>query len=613
MIDDRELMETRGWAVDVHRNWKSRSYANELIATNQWTATLSDFKLVNSDPHVENLYLEALEDKAAQAGSIFPFVDAPPVRGTRLDRAEREAQRRRRAHISFFQDSDIMLRQVAFYLDWLMHGCAVGMPWATSRDPRYPFIVSLDPKDFFPVAHDSKGELTAGLVMKVRRVADLEREYGRDHEALQVLRARWKDNRTNAPRFVEEVWYADEGQWAIALTEGIQQQGGTFRYIAPTQHAGQRLTPFVAWLAPPEKHGLTRCPIVENRRESVDGEYRGALDAMIPNLKNAHNLWERLITDIDRSIFGPTLMEGILNPEEYGPDVTLIGDGTGRARIEYPRQPVNFEAIKLAEDQMTAARNVGALPQQRSGMFGASIASAKATESVMGTYNVHQAWAQRDMSAFYQRLLGRLADYDQHRSGSGPKEITGFDEGERFTEKYDPTEFWQDDYRVNVGFHALGLDEHQNLTRLALIRNMGGMSMRTFMRKSGVVDNVLAEEREMALESITQAFGQFLFMQAGQGGNMDPLRQFADLIDADTETARSAVMKVIAAMSAVPTGPGAGGPGGPAAGTPDQAITAVRSLEQGATQPPAVTPDIRRLLGGARRLMAESAPGGSGP
>lgn len=613
MPTERDLLTLREGALQRHREWKQRSLTSDLIVQNRWRTLWPDLMVEETDPAVENVYAEALEDKAGSGGASAPFVDVAPTRGTQADRAEREAQLRRRAYVSLIGDSDLPGKQPVWIMDWLQHGVMYGMPWSLPDEPEYPFAIRLDPRFVYPLAHNSRGRLSKTLVIRNRTIADVHADYPDNPRVKEVL-GKWRLLERPQEQNVEEIWFVDDTTWGVALVLAQSLRVGSF-YVAP--EIAPNTSAQAEWIIPPHPHRLKRCPVVERAKATGDGEYRGALDLMIPQLKHAHNLTSQLLLQVTRNVFAPIIAEGLENPEQIGPDALLLGDGSGTAKIDYPRPPVNYEALQHVAQQMAAARNLAAFPQQRSGDFGASIASAKGVHSVMGQYNTQLGWAQRDLAAFYTELLGRLANYDQVWCG-GTKLVTGFDEGEMFTDKYDPATFWKDDFRVFVGFHGEGLDLQSHSTRMALIRNMGGIGLRTFMRQTGVVDNVLGEERDMALEQVQAAFQAFMFQQA-QAGNMDPLRRYAALVDGDKETTRSATLKVIAEMfPPVPAGP-AGIPQG-GLGDPGAAVMAERSLDAGGIPgnaeglpPPSVGPGLASLLpAGAARAVGAVEPGGTG-
>lgn len=614
--DNKRLLEARAWALDKHRGWKQRSRVSDLMIQGRWNVIWDDTTVSEHDPMVENIYIESLEDKVGSAAAITPWVDSPPRRGTQKDRAELSAQKRRRAFVTLMQDSMIGDKQFSWYFDWWQHGAMYGLPWKDwPSDSQYPYAVRMDPRFAYPLTHNSNDELTSIFFLKYRRVADLEAEYGRNHPGLIDLRG-FASRKQREPEMVEEIWWFDQTHWAVGLVATMDRQVEFFRYVNPETPDPNAV--FSEWLVPPHEHMMGGCPVVEKARRSADGEYRSPLDPMIPNLKQAHNLMARLITQVEHNTFPAKVIEGVENIEDYGPGAILIGDGSGNARIQTDSNPMNIEGFQHVAAQLESARNVGAFPQQRSGQFGASIASAKATTSVMGSYNVQQAWAQKDMALFYRVLLQRLAEFDEKWCGGSRKEITGYDEGELYSDSYDPATFWKGDYRVEVGFHNVGLDEQQHLIRLSMSRNMGGLARRSFMRKSGLVPNPLAEEREMALEQVADAFQAFIYQQAN-AGNLDPLMRYTAAIDKDDTTPRAAALKVIQEMLAVPTeGPAAAGAAG--GGNPVEAILQNRSLEQGgipgnaAAGPPAIGPSLAGLLpSGQGQAAAELLPGGSGP
>ncbi|MFH2073332.1 MAG: hypothetical protein ABIJ75_10830 [Actinomycetota bacterium] len=613
MPSTRDLLVIRENALNRHRDWKQRSLTADLIIQNRWATVWPDLKVTEGDPTIENLYLEALEDKAASAAANSPYVGVAPTRGTRNDRAETDAQKRRRAFVSLMFDSGFDEKQIEWVMDWLMHGAMFGQPWSLPEDPEHPFLIRHDPRFTYPVSHDSHGRLASALSIRSRTVADLRADYP-DNERIGMILGSWMERGSPEMlnRDVEELWYYDKEQWGVALVDAHKDQMGSFRYVAPDSVAPQGGVQ-MEWLIPPHPHKMGGCPIVERRRKTGDSQYRGALDAMIPALKHAHNLTAQLLLDVTRNIFAPMVVTGIENIDQIGPDSILLDDGSGTANIAYPRPGVNFEAMQHAAQQIINARGVGAYPQQRSGEFGASIASAKGVNAVQGQYNTQLGWAQRDLAGFYTDSLMRLANFDEQWCGGALKEIEGFDEGEMFTDKYDPAMFWKGDYRVFVKFRGEGYDRQAFTSQMAMVRNMGGMSLRRFVRDSGMSENPLQEERDMAIETRNMAFQSFLMQQAA-AGNMQPLQAFSDLLDDDKETVSSATSKTIKEMFAVPTeGPaGPGGPGGPGmTGNPGDTVLAERSLASGGT-PPGVSGDLASLLPpGLGRAVSEQAPGGT--
>lgn len=579
-MNDRELIALREYGFNTHRGWKTRSRLSDQILQGDWQTVFPDMSVSHKEPLVENVYTEALYDKAASAASVTPQVEVAPVRGTREDRAESQAQKRRRAFRTFLLT--VTDEQVGWAMDWLQHGAMFGMPWKLWRDPegqgRYPFGVRLDPRWAFPLSHNSRGDLTQAFFLRYQPLHELERDYGFDNDALGRLRAWSKGKGRQEVRTVETIWYVDETSWGMAVVASPNPTPDMWRYTDPLGFSAGDM--FSDWVIPKHPHRLSRCPIVEKRRLTADGEYRGALDDMIPNLRVAQNIMARLMDMIDIQTGVPIGLDNVSNPEDFVPGGILRGTGEGDMRIIIPQFPVNFEAITHARGEIDAARNVGAYPQQRSGEHGASIASGKAAGAVMGAFNVQLAWNQRDLAVFYRDLLSRMAEFDEVWC-PGRKEITGWDEGELYSDSYDPASFWKQDYRNEITFNRVGLEEHNFITRLGLFKQMGAISARTMMRKSGLIDNPLQEEREQDLEKVKEAFFGLVAQQALLG-NADPLYRYAQKIDADNATTRQAVFDTIREMRLVAADGGVQPPGGPpGGGRADSAMLMERSLDAG--------------------------------
>ena len=536
------LIERRSVALDINRNSKLRQTRAHRILRDEFTLVWPNLTTTDGEPAVENIFLEAAEDKAATAASILPVFSVPPRKGTRADRAEGAAALARRVFVTLTQRSRLDAQHVGFYLDWFVHGVTAAMPWKDRTDPHgFPYVVRVEPRNFYPISWGPRGELTEGLIIRRRSLSELVREYGADNPGLLTLGARTQGR---FAALYEEIWWADETSWGIAVAFEPGVTNGDFTYRRPSQVGYSQVQ--MEWLVAPHPHLLKGCPIVAQAAISADGEIRGKLDAMLPGLKSAHQLQSEANLNLLRSMHAPPLVQNVENEEDWGPDAILKGvRGPDEARVVYPRPPVDYAAYAQVDRFLNSARGAGAFPQQRSGEPGASIISNVGIGALQGSYNAQQAWAQTDMARYYTELAARLANFDEAYCGGVTKQIDGFDEGEAFSDSYDPAKFWRGDYRVNVSFHAVGVNAAQNVLNLGAAARMGMISMRTAMRKSGLVPNPVAEENDMALEKVTDSFYSMLEFKLQQGDD-GPLTRYFELLDDDKETARSAMTKVMA-------------------------------------------------------------------
>ena len=619
----KDLAEARTHALHIHSRWKREINLADMVANDKWEILWPDGTVDESEPLVENLYAQALEDKTLSAGAMLPKLFTTPARGTRLDRAEKNAQQRKRVMLSYWERSALRKNAKKFYRDWLHTGLMAGLPWFLdwNQPPaaRFPFFMILNPRQVFPLGHDSTGTLTHGLVMRQRRFTDLQADWGEDHPAFTALAAR----RANSPQggkieWLEEVWWFDDTQWAVAVGDSHlppQWQGSQY---APSTASALSGGVAVEWLKPPEPHRFVSCPLKTAARITVDDQPRGALMDIIPDLKIAQNFMARLLDDLDSAIYAPVVLDNIENAHEYGPGAVLIGDGTGRAAVVRDRPPVNFEAQQTVRDILERARRQAFEPPQRSGEAGASIVSAKGTLALMGTFNSELAAAQSDFEEMMVALTSATAELDE-KWAPGRKQIWGVDDANQaFTETYDPRTTFRGDYRVKVSYgDRTGLDEQNHLIRLATIKNLGGLSLRTFMEKAGVSEDPLQEERDMAIEQLTSMFHQVLLPQAIAGGDLAALQRFVEKLDDDQMTVRQAVMETIREMTSVPPD-GAGRAAGPGqVGTAD-ILRMARSLDRGGIpanaegQPPSQIEGPLPFAPAVRRGLAAISPGGNG-
>lgn len=612
-----DIVQMREWALEVHRDWKQRSLVSDLITQKKWSTIWPDLTVdANQDPLVEDTYTSALLDKAFNAAAPEPQIEVAPSLGTRADRGELEAQRKRKVFRTYQRDSryDFSMRARWFMDDW-QHGACYGMPWMKWNDlPRYPFFTRLDPRFVYPLAHDSRGELTAVIATKLRRVLDLKGEYGEDHPAILELAAyrsqmgyKLSDQET-----VEELWYWDTTKWGTYLydEQGSPMQN-RFRYIAPNYMPASGAKAIPLW--PIETHRLGRCPVMEYQAPSNTNEYRGRLDSMIPSLRLAHNLMALTLRDTTMQVWAPVLLQNIINPEEWGPDARLRNLPGEVGKAEYVRPPINFDAKDSVDRAIEAARQDGAYPQQRGGEPGASIVSKVGINASQGQYNTDMAAAQAGHETLLAGILERTAAIDKKWT-KGRKQITGFDEGEAFDEKYDPFTLFggdkMDDYRVVVSYGSrMGLDDQSHLTRLAIGRQFG-LSKRTALIKSGMVDNVLAEENEASIEFMAEAF-MSMALQQQQAGNIQPILAFLDLVDSQKMTARQAMIEAFGRAQVVPTGAQGQGGGAPPNQNPQlvaDSLAAGGVPGQAQGQPAGITDTLRRVL--PQNLQRSPAAGG---
>lgn len=606
VVNLQELDRIREDAVRFWRPWKQRSLTLDSILSDDWKTVWDDLTVEDSEPLVENIALEALEDKAAQAATgVMPNILVPARRGTRQDKAEKNAERRRRVATSYWDRSGVRDRlMLKAYLDWWGHGAMYFMPWHTQAAQsvdRLAYFMRVNPRQVYPLSHDPTGRLTAAVITRVRNYADLTAEYGHDHPALlEIMAHRIKLNRDPSAQ-VEETWYMDESQICVMVTDrSIPMQAVPYRTIAPINLWGVKDS-MSAWLMEPQKHGMDWMPLVEGKRDTFDDDYRSPLDSMIPRLRTMQNIMARWLEAVADNVFAPVLMENIMNPEDYGPGAELQGDGSGNARIEYAPKPINFEAQQAIQDQAEMARRQGKHPANRSGEASASIVSATGERQLLGSFNAELAQAQIDVAGALRMVTQRTAHLDEIYC-FGKKTIEGFENGKAYAESYDPTTLWARDYRIQVSYGpASGLDAQNLLVRLATGKNMGALSKRSFIQQSGLVDDPLQEERDITLEIIADSTLALMVQQA-QAGNPTILQSLAAKIDDDQMTVREAVFATIKEAQTVPEGgSGAGGPGGPGGAGPD-AFTQQRSMEAGGI------PGNAEALRGAGSALSRGLP-----
>ncbi len=617
-----DVRSARDWGINFHQNWKAQVRINDAIAAGQWSIAWDDGDEEMASPLVQNVYLGALEDKINTAGATMPSVFVPPPPGTSEDRGERIAQKRKRVYQSYWERSDMprMLRRG--FRDWFHTGAAFTIPWTEWFDKnsnpvppaeRAPYLMSLDPRQAYPLAHDNKGHLTKAIFARQRRVAELKHEYGDRNPAFTEFAAYRALRGMDDAEFLEEVWFFDSTWWGVALGDSLLSREYQGRSILPDSLIDTIGGSNLAWVAEPLMHGLGMCPVTEMKRMTHDGSYRGALEDIIPQLHTAQNFMARMLDDLSQNIYAPVVLNNIENEEEYGPAAILRGTGDGRGEILRDRPPVNFEAQRVITDIVSTAHREASWPVQRSGDADASVVSAKGVVALAGAFNAELATAQQDMQASLMKINRSAAAFDEKHC-PGKKKIYGMEGVRSFIETYDPAVLFKGDYRNKVSYgDSAGMDESSRMTKLAMLRNLEAISLRTFIEKSGVSEDALQEERDIAIENLTSMFYKVLLPQQIEQGNLGALKDFVERIDDDRETVRSAVIATIKEMEAT-QGPAPSPPSGGQVDTTQMmrslASGGIPGNAEGQPTPPTIGNDLKRVLPAQqRRMMSETAPG----
>ncbi len=621
-----DVRAARDWGVNYHQTWKAQIRINDAIASDQWSVVWDDGEEEAQMPLVQNVYKGALEDKINTAGAGIPAIVVPPPTGTTEDRGERIAQKRKRVYGSYWERSNMPQLLKKLYRDWIHTGAGFVIPWTefydaegrpTDTAARAPYLMQLDPRQAYPLAHDNKGNLVKVLFARQRRVAELKREYGENHPAFRDFNSFRAMKKMDDADFLEEVWYFDSTNWGVALGDSLLPREFQGRAILPhgmlDAVGGSHLT----WVNEPERHKFDMCPVVETKRMTHDGSYRGALEDIIPLLHTAQNFMARLLDDLQQNIYAPVVLDNIENEDEYGPGAILRGTGDGTASILRDRPNVNFEAQRTVTDTISTAHRQATWPVQRSGDADASVVSAKGVVALAGSFNAELATAQQDMESALQRANRVAAAFDEKHC-AGMKQIHGMEGVKSFKERYDPTVLFKGDYRNKVSYgDSTGLDEQNKLTKFAMLRNLEAISLRTFMEKTGATMDPLQEERDIAIENLTSMFYKVLLPQQIEQGNLGALKDFVGRIDDDRETVRSAVLETIKEMEAaagpVPAQQGGGqGPGDVIQQMRSLASGGIPGNAEGQPTPPTIGNELQNVLPSSqRRLVSETAPGGT--
>ena len=613
MIDLQSISAARDEAIQTFMPWKTDIQMVDRISAGDWDIMWPDRSKEHSKPHIENIYNQALEDKMAAAGGTLPSLFVAPRQGTRSDRAESQAQRRRRVMHSYWERSNLDRELKAYARDWLHAGASYMMPWLNWKHPdgsmtmpyeRYPFLLRVDPRQAYPLGHAPNGELATCLIIRTRRVADIAAEWGDNHPAVEAT-VRWQALRKASGKghlgWVEEIYWYDQTQWAVAIMDSnmppLMQQNSTW---VPNPQFG---TPLREWLVEPEHHMLFGCPVTESKRiptESNDG-YRGALIDIVPVLETAQHFRAYILDDLVNNIYAPVVLDNVEDYDQYGPGAVLQGTGDGEARILRDRTPTNFEGENIVGNLLEGIRRDAFEPPQRSGTFGASIASAKGVNAVQGTWNAELAWQQTDISWMLRRSTSMAACLDE-KWAPGDKSLSGWEDGNRaYHETYDSAKVFAGDYQCMVSYgDRTGLDQQNHMVFVATAKQLNLITDRDATQRLFPDQDVLQMERDMAIEKMVKLFIDGVLPQQIQGGDLSGFAAMIEALDDDKVSVRAAAMKVARDLGMIPPADGSGVPPGPAP-APDDPMAMLGAAAAGGI--PGSSPNLPMPGGDLRRAL----------
>lgn len=614
----RDLQALQSQARQDFMPWKQGIAFRDRLVRSRVPTEWPDKSAAETDLMVRNVYRNALLDKGRTAGLLMPKLVTWPTRGTKSDRAERNAEKRRRVATDWWHRSVLDVNLARYYIDALHAAAAYTMPWTRWRDyegrpirQRYPHFERVDPRFVYPLGHDSHGQLTQALIVRVRPLAELEAERGIDHASLVEIRSRAETITHKTRIMVQEVWYVDSTHWAVYVTDSPHYDTGTIA-LRTFAVPGTSIDARTSWIAEPERHNLGRCPLVELKTVGADDDYIAPLESVIPDTRRAHTIAAWALEEMSEHIFQPVGVRN-LNMDEFGPG-KIAGAVNPDLPIEivYGRPPPNFEAWNAVLQGLNDAERTANQPEQRAGDPGASIVSDKGLQTLQGSFNAELADLQTRLARMMTVCTENAAAFDEQHCNA-EKDVEGIESGKAFRETYKPRDLFDGDHRFETTFGAkLGLDQQAQLLRLTAMANMEALATRTLIREAGIVDDVLQEEREIGMErvlaiGIAQVAAQ---MQTGNPQAWDAMFEYFDMVDSDDVTHRVAMKEALMTINQImPAGATAGLQAGAGPGDPSAAIAQDQALTRGAVSGP---PLMSQLPPGIRSALAAGSPGGTG-
>lgn len=632
MITKDQLRQSREQALRDNRRWKQRIAARDAVASDVWTTNVEEGLDEQKMPLAENVYNEALYDKVVTAAGRQPRVDTSPTRGTRHDRAEKSATKRKHVFMSYAQRSELVSITEMLFMDYFHASASYLIPrcdlWTKDGDPmplefRQPYFIRIDPRNVFPLAHDSTGRLTSAIISRHRRFAEIKEDWGRNHPAVTMFQTdlfKGIPAQEQDRRVVEEAWFVDPDQQAVALLDPGMDRWGHLGGMIPMMQMPSA-GPAMEWLAQPEKHLLDYCPLSEAKSISHSGEYRGLLESVLPQLQVAQDLMSRYLDNLTSQIYTTTVVSNA-DIDDFGPgEYVEANDPTQPVAIVHDNPPSQIEVTQPVILAIQNARRLARHPEQRQGDPGGANVTGKGLTELRGAFDADLASAQRAFTRLLSHTLYMTANYDTKWCSprNGKEKSIDVIEGRAVTqERYNPVSLFKGDFRNKVGYgNTIGLDENAAMLRLSAFKNIvpNVFSDREFAMEANLSEDILQSEREATIERWLAAGEQMIQAQAFQGNPeaWDAWEVLDESLDADQVTRRQAIRTAINSIrNPVP----ADVPGGGQTSGVDAAVQQARSLASGgipgnAEGQPA-GPDLLNVVPPQiRRTAGELGPGGT--
>ena len=556
----------------TYSQWQAQTDRMDRLLANEWSVVWPDKVRTFGEPHVPNVPLIAVEDRARLVAAGNPSILCRPEN---LKESEKRASEKRERILGGYWEGSRVRRTInQWAFDAMVAGldvCKVLPNFSLPRSERFPIYTRIDPRMCYPSPMFTDGPYVDDMLIAYEESwRTIAKRFDAEVEIVKML---GNDSRSKQEKVTVLEYYDDEVICAVAkyTRSGTNQSTWT-------------------WLLEPMKHNLKHAPIVIGVRPTPGGIYHGDF----PSVLGALRTWNRMVamsvdSAIDR-VYPMFAHYDVANPQDRGPDADLELE-TGDARAEFVAPAGEpFSNVQLVKQMADAVRAGALLPPARTGDPNESIISAAGISAANSQMADHVRSLQRDVLAPMLECANELALEVDEKHCNVRKTINGYARGRAYSEDYKPSEDIAGRYRNKVIYGlGAGLDE-VNTNQLVLQQLGGGLiAQSTGREQSPFVENPQDEEKKIAMETLHAALLAGIYAQAQQG--VLPAQTIAGLMEdfekPNTSLHDAVARNVIAAPLAPPTAP---------AGAPPAAAGVA-----GAEQPTNFQgPPLEELLAGAR-------------
>lgn len=543
----------------------SRQRKLDAFIGGDWPVEFPDGRIVRDRPKIENRVVTKIEDTGKLAGTQVPSIHVEP-----LDKRDaKNSQRREQVIRYYWQMSDMSLLLPRLFMDMIGTGICALLVWPDfqqKKENRFPVYKRIDPRFLLPpLDYVIEGTLEPHDVITHRMVKlrNLARDYPTKAAELQVAANkiaqsvnRGKDPRSHiivstASVLVIEYWGKD-GIMRLACVDGY---------------------PETAVVLENEYNEVECCPVVLGVRPTADGHIRGQVEHMMPQLAAENRLMTYVLDYADQAVYAPLAKKGtVVNAEDFGPGA-IIDLGPDGEITRVPPATIRPEVFKIIQDLERHSRRGGNLPEARAGDVSQSIGSAAFVESLMGGLTT-EVQSYQSVMEIVLRKANEIAQKEDVKYCNAEKEVYGLAKGGSYREKYVPEALLKDISNYVSYGAGMGLDKLNTEARITQRQRSGYVSEAWVMEQLDGIDNAAKMKQQIIEEAMLKTVLAGLFAQAQQAGNIAPLTEFYNALQAEVDPLM--VLDKMVALSVPvnqPPGPEPGGPAGTPAGAEQQALT----------------------------------------